>query len=359
MSLFGRESLVVRALSTVHGATSPVVWNCFATFLSQAMNPEVGLAAAVIAINPAVAAPVIALATVCGVVRAVQAKRAAADTQRVHSEILAYARKDARATDFLQDVLAGKQGLPITLDNQVREDIAATLDTLAEKPNSGLRRAVREEFEDVFARYGAPEQFAALVGTFHEFEETVRILLWTQDHRGREHDRKFDEFGWMLQEIWRKLVELNPAAAAVRRGPDAFLSRVALACEARFRRQEKPDVTRFFDGDWGGEYLRVCHVDGESTVQFPVAATEEAPTCGLVERLHNTLHAKYRDADPGVRSYLVCRAESVHPAIIDYARTHGVYLYTFVAWQNMVPLDSYVQCQTTRLLGAKGYDPEL
>jgi tetratricopeptide (TPR) repeat protein len=186
MALHRKSSPVVRILTSAENPSQSVLWNCVATLLSDGMKPSVGLAGAVAMINPAIAAPVIALAVVCGVARYISSRRDAARDQEMHDQIRTLAEKAARGADVIREIADGTIELKVDLDGLVKRDIAAVVAERLGQPGSELREAISDEFEKAISSHPEATEILRSLRELIDKTEELRILAWTNDARGRE-----------------------------------------------------------------------------------------------------------------------------------------------------------------------------
>ncbi len=189
----GRDSLLLSGVAQASGPTAAVTWNMLSNVVAEGMKSPAQFGAAIAALDPTCCVAVFGLATVCGVVRHFRGKRSAEESARLHEEIRRLAERAAQGRDVLQDIADGTIELKVNVDDFVKADIAACVAGVAGRPGSPVRLAIREELSQALKEWAAAPQLVHLGRSFPEFAETVEILLWTQDHRGREHSEMLGE----------------------------------------------------------------------------------------------------------------------------------------------------------------------
>lgn len=157
------------------------------------MKNPLGFAGAIALVEPTCCVAVLGLATICGIVRFYKQKRSQQEQEQLLADVSTLASKAAAGTDVLRDLADGTIELKVNLDHFVKQDIAAYVNAAVGKSESVLRRAIHEEFLEAFRDHAIPEQAAYLGRTFPEFVETLEVLSWTADHRGREHTAMLKE----------------------------------------------------------------------------------------------------------------------------------------------------------------------
>lgn len=152
-----------------------------------------GIAGAIAAINPTIAAPVLALATVCGICRFVHRSCDKKRDEELRVQCLDLASKAAQGTDILDDIANGKIKLKIDVGDLdlIKQDITKFFDVKKGKLGSQIRQDLAEEFEKMLAVHPQMPQILKLNEDILDKVEQIRILAWTQDHRGRMLDEYF------------------------------------------------------------------------------------------------------------------------------------------------------------------------
>ena len=221
------DSLLVSSLSHASAPASSVVWSLLAGVVSDAMKNPLGFAGAIAMLEPNCCAAVVGLATVCGVVRFYKTKRTEEEQQKLLAEIQRLAAKASDGTDILHDLRDGTLMLSVEVDDLVKQDIANFVDATSAKPGSAMRAAIREEFEEALREGATPGQLLWIGKTYPEFAETIEILLWTIDHRTREHTALLREIvawiragGFKGGQPFRPLSNLPALSPTYTRRPD-------------------------------------------------------------------------------------------------------------------------------------------
>lgn len=137
---------------------------------------------------------------------------------------------------------------------------------------------------------------------------------------------------------------------------DDLLSRVQQVC---YLREKSPaQVERLAAGHPPFEYLRVSARDDFSQRVYAVGAITGDVTADHLNLFLDRVHQRYREADPGTRSILVATGLTP-PHLLDEARRNHVDLISFVEFQGLLDLRTYVTAQTAELAADPVYPPEL
>jgi WD40 repeat protein/3',5'-cyclic AMP phosphodiesterase CpdA len=106
-------------------------------------------------------------------------------------------------------------------------------------------------------------------------------------------------------------------------------------------------------------YLLVTVPDRMSVQQHLVGVCESAVSHEDLERFLRDVVARYRAADPGIRSELVYAGEQAPPGLIDAAKRRGVRLLSFVEYQGLIDFGGYLRRQRPLLESDPIYPPRL
>ena len=83
-------------------------------------------------------------------------------------------------------------------------------------------------------------------------------------------------------------------------------------------------------------------------LEYPVGVSEHGIDEQGLERFL-TVHRRYRETEPGVRSWLVYGGEPASPDLIQRAGAQRIRLVSFVEYQGLLDFRTYVREQTRRL----------
>jgi WD40 repeat protein/nucleoside phosphorylase len=142
---------------------------------------------------------------------------------------------------------------------------------------------------------------------------------------------------------------------------DDLLSRVKTVAELRARAHapgETLEIRRFRTRPPIGGYLQVSRAQGPFTSQFPIAAVEQA-TPEVLDAFLAEVDARYRRADPGVRSTLVYSGAPPQAGVLTKAVEKRVLLQSFTQYQGLIDFTGYLDRQIDRLAKDPIYPPEL
>ncbi|WP_165818394.1 TIR domain-containing protein, partial [Frankia canadensis] len=106
-------------------------------------------------------------------------------------------------------------------------------------------------------------------------------------------------------------------------------------------------------------YLRVTCRDGTIVTQHPVGVLDGTPDADDVQAFAAQVHRGYAAFDPMLVSTLVYGGDPAAPALVDAALRQSVRLVSFVQYQGLIDLRSYVADQTERLRRDPIYPPSL
>jgi hypothetical protein len=137
---------------------------------------------------------------------------------------------------------------------------------------------------------------------------------------------------------------------------ESFLSRVARVtqlsapgAEVHPQRLDEPPFV----------YLLVTVRDEMSVRQYPVGVCEFSISPGELDRFLRRVDAKYRAADPGLKSELVYAGEQAPPELIEIAKRRGVRLLSFVEYQGLIDFRGYIGRKKQELGNDPIYPPRL
>jgi hypothetical protein len=148
----------------------------------------------------------------------------------------------------------------------------------------------------------------------------------------------------VLPETLEELLERPPIRRS--RGDD-FPTRVAEVCALR-----NPDASirkRITRTTPPLAYLRVVAPEGGTTRQYPIGAYERGVTADDLAQFVEHVHGTFRTADPQVISKLVYGGDPADEQLVQKAWRQGVDLLSFIEYQGILDLRSYVAKQTARL----------
>jgi WD40 repeat protein len=138
---------------------------------------------------------------------------------------------------------------------------------------------------------------------------------------------------------------------------DDFLARVERVC--RLREGAGARIDRVAVGLPFGGFLLVSKLDRGIAEEYPVAALEQPITEELLDAFLRDIDARFRGADPAVRSELVYRGELASEALCRRAKRRGVRLISFEEYRGLIDFRRYLEWQTGRLVRDPIYPPAL
>ena len=136
----------------------------------------------------------------------------------------------------------------------------------------------------------------------------------------------------------------------------SFLDRVAQVCKLRVPGAE---VHALRGDDPKFAYLLVTVRDQMSVQQYPVGVCEMPITGEYLDGFLSNVDAKYRAADPGVKTELVHTGGKAPQELIDDARRRGIRLLSFVEYQGLIDFSPYQKRQKQVLESDRVYPPSL
>ena len=136
----------------------------------------------------------------------------------------------------------------------------------------------------------------------------------------------------------------------------SFLDRVAQVCKLRVPGAE---VHALRGDDPKFAYLLVTVRDPMSVQQYPVGVCEMPITGEYLDGFLSNVDAKYRAADPGVKTELVHTGGKAPQELIDDARRRGIRLLSFVEYQGLIDFSPYQERQKQVLESDRVYPPSL
>ena len=143
---------------------------------------------------------------------------------------------------------------------------------------------------------------------------------------------------------------------ASRRG-ESFADRVAEIAEIS---SPGATVTRISPVSLAPEYLRVTVPHGPVFEQRPVGIAEDGVDEGAVDRFVEHVHRQYAATDPQLTSDLVYGGPlPASDGLVRHAAARGVRLRSFVEYQGLLDLRSYLRRQGERLSADRLYPPAL
>ncbi len=137
---------------------------------------------------------------------------------------------------------------------------------------------------------------------------------------------------------------------------DDFLARVERVC--RLREKDGVEIERILSPGSAFAYLRVTVQDDGIVRIYPVGALSGRVSVDLLEKFL-AVHRRYREADPGVISTLVCGGPPAPPGLVRRASTERVRLRSFVEYQGLIDFRSYVARQWRKRAEDPRYPPSL
>jgi len=104
-------------------------------------------------------------------------------------------------------------------------------------------------------------------------------------------------------------------------------------------------------------YLRVSSVEDTFVTQRPVGLAENGVTDRIVDQFVQHVHQDFAAADPYLVSEFVYSGPPADEQLVAAAHKRGVNLLSFVEYQGLMDLRSYLARQTERLTNSKLYPP--
>jgi nucleoside phosphorylase len=229
---------------------------------------------------------------------------------------------------------------------------------------------------------GAEMEAAALGQVGEQLGRPTLIVKAVSDYGDEDKDDAFREFAARAsaqvlirlllrsQEPVSQQFEAPPESEQGHSGPLHF-ERMALAREsdllsrvqtlARLRMEAKGETAQIAriraPAPFGG-YLRITQADGFFTQVFPVAAVDEL-SADVLEAFLDTIDARYRRNDSGIRSVLVYGGAPPSAEVVSRAAAKHVFLRSFTEYQGLIDFRSYLERQVARLEKDPIYPPSL
>ncbi|WP_238011750.1 pentapeptide repeat-containing protein [Dactylosporangium sp. AC04546] len=104
-------------------------------------------------------------------------------------------------------------------------------------------------------------------------------------------------------------------------------------------------------------YLRVSSVEDSFVTQRPVGLAENGVTERIIDQFVQHVHQDFAAADPYLVSEFVYSGAPADEVLVALARKRGVNLRSFVEYQGLMDLRSYLARQTERLENSRLYPP--
>jgi WD40 repeat protein len=104
-------------------------------------------------------------------------------------------------------------------------------------------------------------------------------------------------------------------------------------------------------------YLRVSSVEDSFVTQRPVGLAENGVTEQVIDQFVQHVHQDFAAADPYLVSEFVYSGAPADEQLVAVARKRGVSLRSFVEYQGLMDLRSYLARQTERLANSRLYPP--
>ncbi|MFI4881469.1 MAG: NB-ARC domain-containing protein, partial [Phycisphaerales bacterium JB064] len=153
-----RSSRMADALAAASGVSASVLWGNVGSMVYDAMTKPGGFAEAVACIDPAVAAPVIAVATGLGIVKKLKGKSSKAELQKLVEACEEIKAQTQDLAQTLQDVIDGTSPLNVELDDFTKLELSEFIENRWAKEGSAFRQTLNEEFEKALAEHPRFEQ---------------------------------------------------------------------------------------------------------------------------------------------------------------------------------------------------------
>jgi len=154
------------------------------------------------------------------------------------------------ALRLIADIAKGNLKVSIRVDDNLKSELVSACRRALAAEKDGISTADAERILAAIHETATREQLESLQAEFDDYREVTEMLLWTQDHRGREHDTILRN----IQELVAKVADQCPALIRIEQKLDSIaqdtsslkldVKRIADALEQRGNESDQQAAAR-------------------------------------------------------------------------------------------------------------------